>query len=119
MLPKKTKKTSDNATRARVIKEMAKPRMALSARIAELDLDPARIPGRPSVSMPGTVVKVTPPPKPSQSGNAEISLEAYPRNKQNLRIENALIDEHGEDVKLKKGAHVEVTVSANAKTPNP
>jgi len=29
-----------------------------------------------------------------------------------LRIENALIDEHGDDVKLKKGAHVEVTVTA-------
>jgi hypothetical protein len=30
-----------------------------------------------------------------------------------LRIENTLTDEHGDEVKLKKGAHVEVTVTAN------
>jgi hypothetical protein len=29
-----------------------------------------------------------------------------------LRIENSLTDEHGDEVKLKKGAHVEVTVTA-------
>jgi hypothetical protein len=116
---KKTKKITGDRTRARVVKEMSKPRMARSASIAELDMDPTRIPERPSLSMPGTVAKVTRPSKPSQPGNAKISLKAYPRDKQNLRIENALTDEHGEDVKLKKGAYVEVTVSADAKTPTP
>jgi hypothetical protein len=29
-----------------------------------------------------------------------------------LRIENSLTDEHGDEVKLEKGAHVEVTVTA-------
>jgi hypothetical protein len=33
------------------------------------------------------------------------------------RIENTFTDEHGDDVKLKKGAHVEVTVTAEPKTP--
>jgi len=35
-------------------------------------------------------------------------------NKQHrdLRIENSLTDEHGDDVKLKKGAPVEVTITA-------
>jgi hypothetical protein len=31
-----------------------------------------------------------------------------------LRIENTLIDENGAEVRLKKGAHVEVTVTAKA-----
>jgi hypothetical protein len=45
MLRKKRKKElDDNATRASLRKEMAKPRMARSARIAELKLDTARIP---------------------------------------------------------------------------
>jgi hypothetical protein len=35
MLHKKGKRDSDNSTRARVKKEMAKPRMAKSARIAQ------------------------------------------------------------------------------------
>jgi len=117
MVRKKTKKSGGNRTLARVIKEMAKPRMARSASIAELDLDPTRIPERPSVSMPGTVDKVIPPPQPSQPEEAEISVAAFDHNKQDLRIENVLTDEHGDDVKLKKGAHVEVTVSADAKTP--
>jgi hypothetical protein len=38
------KKESGNATRVSVKKEMAKPRMARSARIAELNLNTARIP---------------------------------------------------------------------------
>lgn len=38
---KKGKKEPGNATRASVKKEMAKPRMAKSARIAELNLDTA------------------------------------------------------------------------------
>jgi hypothetical protein len=43
---------------------------------------------------------------------AQIAVEEADPRYRNLRIDNALIDEHGDDVKLKKGAHVEVTVSA-------
>jgi hypothetical protein len=43
MLHKKGKKELDNSTRASVKKEMAKPRMAQSARIAERKLGTARI----------------------------------------------------------------------------
>jgi hypothetical protein len=35
------------------------------------------------------------------------------RRYRDLRIENVLTDEHGDDVKLKKGAHVEVTVASD------
>jgi hypothetical protein len=34
------------------------------------------------------------------------------RKYRDLRIENTLTDEHGDDVKLKKGGHVEVTVTS-------
>jgi hypothetical protein len=43
MLHKKAKKEPGDATRASIKSEMAKPRMARSARIAELKLDTARV----------------------------------------------------------------------------
>jgi hypothetical protein len=50
MLHQKGKKEPGDATLARVKKEMAKPRMAKSARIAELILDTARIPEQPNTT---------------------------------------------------------------------
>ena len=41
-----------------VNKEMAKPRMARSAKIAELNLDTSRIREHPSTTIPGTVDKI-------------------------------------------------------------
>ena len=116
MVHKKAKKESSNATRASVTKEMAKPRMARSARIAELNLDSARIPEQPSVTMSGTVNKIIPSPRPSQPEKAQIAVDGADHGNRYLRIENTLTDEHGDDVKLKKGAHVEVTVTAELKT---
>jgi hypothetical protein len=111
MLEKDEKERGD-ASIAGVRKEMEKPRMARSAKIAELNLDTTRIPEQPSVSMPGTVDKIIPSPHPSQREQAQIAVEGADRQKQDLRIENTLTDEHGDDVKLKKGAHVEVTITA-------
>jgi hypothetical protein len=93
---KKSKTQSDDATRVSVTKEMAKPRVARSAKIAELNLDTSRIPVQPSTTMPGTVNKIIPSPHTSQPQKAQIAVE------------------HGDDVKLKKGAHVDVTVTAKA-----
>jgi uncharacterized protein YfaS (alpha-2-macroglobulin family) len=115
MLHNKTKSGSDAATRASVTNEMAKPRMARSARVAELKLDIARIPEPPSATMPGTVDKIIPSLPPSQPEKAQIAVEGAPRGYRGLRIENALTDENGDDVRLKKGAHVEVTVTAGPK----
>jgi hypothetical protein len=111
MLHKKRKKRPGNATRASVKKEMAKPRMARSARITELNLDTARIPEQPSTTMPGTVDKIIPSPRPSQPEQAQIAVDGADHRYRELRIENTLTDEHGDDVRLKKGADVEVTVS--------
>jgi hypothetical protein len=115
MLRKGTKKESDTATRASVSNEMAKPRMARSARVAEMNLDTARIPEQPSTIMSGTVDKIIPSPRPSQPEKAQIAVEGSPRRHRDLRIENVLTDENGDDVRLKKGAHVEVTVTAGPK----
>jgi hypothetical protein len=110
----KEKKASGNATRASVQKEMAKPRMSKSARIAELKLDTARTPEQPSTTMPGTVDKIIPSPHPSQPEKAQITIDDADDRYRNLRIENTLTDEHGDDVRLKTGAHVDVTVTAKA-----
>jgi hypothetical protein len=115
MLHQRTKKESDEATRANVSKEMAEPRMSRSARIAELNLDTARTPEQPSISLPGTVDKIIPPPSPSEPEKAQISVKGADRQHRDLRIENTLTDEHGDDVKLKRGARVEVTITAEPK----
>ncbi|MHB8616522.1 MAG: hypothetical protein ACYC93_10675 [Candidatus Acidiferrales bacterium] len=115
MLHKRAKKESGNATRSSVKKEMAKPRTAKSARIAELNLDTGRIPEQPSATMPGTVAKIIPSPRPGQPEKAQIAVEEADHRYRDLRIENSLTDEHGDDVRLEKGAHVEVTVTAEPK----
>ena len=112
-MPHEKRKTQrDDATRVSVTKEMAKPRMARSAKIAELNLDTSRIPEQPSTTMPGTVNKIIPSPHTSQPEKAQIAFDGTDQRYRNLRIENTLTDEHGDDVKLKKGAHVGVTVTS-------
>src|SRR5579864_6419191 len=98
---KKRKKESGAATRATVREEMAKPRMARSAKIAELNLDTARIPEQPSATMPGTVDKIIPSAGPSQPEKAQIAVKEADHGYQDLRIENTLNDENGDDVRLK------------------
>jgi hypothetical protein len=110
----KSKTQSDDATRVNVTKEMAKPRMARSAKIAELNLDSSRIPEHPSTTVPGIVNKIIPSRHTSQPEKAQIAVDGTDQRCRNLRIENTLTDEHGYNVKLKKGAHVDVTVTAKA-----
>jgi hypothetical protein len=61
--------------------------------------------------MPGTVDKIIPSARPSQPEKAQIAVEGADHKYRDLRIENTLTDEHGDDVKLKKSGHVEVTVT--------
>src|SRR5579864_9344678 len=112
---KKAKKAPRNATFARLVKEMAKPRMARSARLAEQNLDITRIPEQPSVMLPGKVDKIIPSPRPGQPEKAQIAVDEADYRHRDLRIENTLTDEHGDDVSLKKGAHVAVTITAEPK----
>jgi len=106
------KKESDNATRASIKKEMAKPRMAKSVRIAELKLDAERT-GQARTTVRGTVDKSSRFYIQSQSQKAQIVVKEGAGDR-DLCIENTLIDENGDEVRLKKGAHVEVTVTARA-----
>jgi hypothetical protein len=112
MRPKKSKKTLVDATRASVKKEMAKPRIAKSARIAERKLVTTRIRERPSTTMSGTVDRIIPSPRPSQPEQANIVVDAPDKRYRDLRIENTLTNAHGDDVSLKKGAHVDVILTS-------
>ncbi len=69
---------------------------------------------KPSVTLPGVVEKIITPFDPTEPEKAQINIEegADPLYKE-IRIENTLTDENGNQVKLKKGAKVEVTVEAN------
>ena len=66
MAHKITKTVSNMETHASVSNEMAKPRMARSAKIAELNLDIERFSELPSITMPGTVDKIIQSPRPRQ-----------------------------------------------------
>jgi hypothetical protein len=109
------KKESDNATRASIKKEMAKPRMAKSARNAELKLDAERVPGQAKATLPGTVNKIIASLRTIQPEKAQIAVAGADDRFRDLRIENTLTDGNGNEVSLKKGAHVEVTVTARPK----
>jgi hypothetical protein len=76
--------------------------VAISARIAELNLDTARIPEQPSVTMPATVDKIIPSLHPGQPRKTQIVVDGADHRYRDLRIENPLSDEQGDDVRLKK-----------------
>jgi anti-sigma B factor antagonist len=67
---------------------------------------------KPSVTLLGTVEHILESPHPSVPERAEIVVQGADELYQEIRIENTLTDEHGDEVRLKKGAHVEVTVEA-------
>jgi hypothetical protein len=112
----RARKRPGDAIPASVKKEMVKPRMARSGRITELNLDTTRIREQPSTTMPGTVDKIIPSRHPSQPEKAQINVDRTDHRHRDLRIENTLTDEHGDDAKLKKGAHVQITVTAEPET---
>jgi len=67
---------------------------------------------KPSVTLAGTVEQIIESAHPNIPEKAEISVQGADELYQEIRIENTLSDEHGDEVRLKKGAHVEVTVEA-------
>jgi len=74
---------------------------------------------KPSVTMPGTVEKIIPPAHPSEPEKAQIAVEGGDELYREIRIENALTDENGDEVRLKKGAEVEITVEADPEATTP
>jgi hypothetical protein len=69
---------------------------------------------KPSVTLPGTVEKIIEPVHPSMPQKAEIAVHGADELYQEIRIENTLTDQRGDEVRLKEGARVEVTVEADA-----
>lgn len=65
-------------------KEMDQPRMSRSAKLAELDLDIARIREEPSTSMAGTVRKIIPAERASQPEKTQVSVSAADKNYRDL-----------------------------------
>jgi len=112
-LSRKKQTKLEMTTRADIKREMAQPRMAMSARIAELTLNSVRIRELSSASMPGRAEKIIPSPRKSQPEKAQIAVDLTEKPRyRDPRIENELIDEHGRDMKLKKGALVEISVTS-------
>jgi hypothetical protein len=67
---------------------------------------------KPSATLPATVEKIIKSPSPSVPEKAQIAVEGADHLYRELRIENTLIDENGDKVRLKQGAEVEVTIEA-------
>jgi len=106
------KKKHDKETAEIVQKLISEPRISKSARIAELNCDVARIPEPANTIMPGTVEKLIPSVASSQPEKVQIRVDGADLGYRSLRIENSLIDEHGDEVRLKQGAQIEITVAA-------
>jgi hypothetical protein len=101
------------ATRGGISEEMARPRTAMSARIAELNMTTGRNPARPSTGTRGKINEVIHASRKSRPETA--STAATIPGKCRVRdcgIGNALIDGRGRAVKLKKGAHLEIIVTS-------
>jgi hypothetical protein len=112
---KESKNAQANATRSSVRKEMMLPRTSRSARVGALKLDASRNAEPPSTTISGTVDKIIPSKNSHKPEKAQITVNKSERGHRNIRIKNELTDEHGDEVKLKKGAHVDVTVAAEPK----
>ena len=74
---------------------------------------------KPAVKLPGTVEKIIPPLRPSVPEKAQIAVEGAEELYREIRVENTLQDADGNDVRLKPGAHVEVTIEADPAATTP
>jgi hypothetical protein len=110
----KRKKASSNAKQAFVHKEMAKPRITKSANSGT---EPRCLPNprttKYELAWHRHQNQTVSAPEPSRKGT-----DRYRRCRpgiSRLRIENSLVDKHGDEVSLNKGAHVEVIVTGKLK----
>ncbi len=74
---------------------------------------------KPSVTLPGKVENIIPPSHPRELEKAQIAVEGADTLYRELRIKNSLTDENGDEVRLKKGAEVDVTVEADQSATTP
>ena len=72
-----------------------------------------------TVTLPGTVEKIIPSIDPDEPEKAQIAVEGAEELYREIRIENTLQDEAGNEVCLKRGAEVEVTIAAEPEATTP
>jgi hypothetical protein len=65
-----------------------------------------------AVTLPGTVEKIIPSLHPDEPEKAQITVEGAEDLYREIRVENTLQDGSGNEVSLKTGADVEVTIEA-------
>lgn len=70
------------------------------------------------VTLPGTVEKIIPAIGDRIPEKVEIKIEGADDLFSEVRIENKVTDDEGNQAKLKKGAEVEVTIEADKKNTN-
>ena len=66
-----------------------------------------------SVTLSGTVEKIIPSPDPDASEKAQIAVEGAEDLYREIRVDNTLKDATGEEVSLKLGSEVDVTIEAD------
>ena len=66
------------------------------------------------IKKPGTVKKIVESRFPAIPEKVEITLEGADHLYREIRIENTLLNHHGDEVKLKEGAPVSVTIEADS-----
>ena len=67
---------------------------------------------KPAVTLPGVVEKILLPIAPSEPEKAQIAIEGADHLYKEIRVENTLKNAAGEEVRLKPGAEVEITIEA-------
>jgi hypothetical protein len=68
---------------------------------------------KPSTTKPGIVQKIIKRADPREPEKAQIAIEGAEELYREIRIDNVLKGEKGEDVALKQGAPVDVTIEAD------
>ncbi|MGC2645917.1 MAG: hypothetical protein WA261_06520 [Candidatus Sulfotelmatobacter sp.] len=74
---------------------------------------------KPSVKLPGTVEKIIKPSEPGEPEKAQISIEGADDLYREIRVENSLTAKNGDQVGLKQGAEVDVTLEADKEATQP
>jgi hypothetical protein len=74
---------------------------------------------KPALTLPGIVEKIIPPNSADEPAKAQIAVEGAEELYRELRVENSLQDGAGNEVALKEGAEVEVTIEADPEATEP
>ena len=87
----------------------------MSVKTKELE-NPAE---KATITLTATVEKIIHSIDPDEPDKAQIAVEGAEELYREIRIENTLQDEAGNEVCLKKGAEIEVTIAADSEATTP